>query len=304
MGESEAFFLRFPFSGLTIMVSGPLPKKSIEVGNARIAYLEKGQDRPVVFLHGIPTSSFLWRGVMAGVSRRYRCLAPDLLGLGDTEVGLDQDYSMPAQAEMVAGFLERLGLSHAAIAAHDQGGACAQILAARYPDMVTHLVLVNSVAYNNWPVPGVKRLMWSLKNPGLVWALDLAFLVAPLQLGKCMLRKTVCNRAVLTDDVVREYMRPIGSSRLRRRRFRKFTLSSDCRYTQEVARDLEKFNRPTMIVWGKKDPFLPVIWAERLKGGIGGFRRLEMITAAGHFVPEEKPELLGNLILDFLASEG
>jgi len=282
------------------MMEDSTEKKFIELGGARIAYLEKGRGLPVVFLHGIPTSSFLWRNVIAVVGRRYRCLAPDLLGLGDTEVGLDQDYSMPAQAKMVAGFLSMLGLPRAAIVAHDQGGACAQILAARYSDIVSHLVLVNSVAFDNWPVPGVKRLMRMLRIPFLVWALDVAFNIAPLRLGKFMLRQTVFNRSVLTSEVVRGYMRPIGSNRLRRRRFRRFTLSGDCRYTQEVAQDLEKFCKPTMIIWGRKDPFLPFIWAERLKERIGGSRRLALVPDAGHFVPEEKPEVLGKLILDFL----
>ena len=279
-------------------------KRYVDLGDVRVSCLERGEGDPVIFIHGIPTSSFLWRKVMAVVGSRFHCYAPDLMGLGDTEVSLDHDYSMPAQADVVSRFVKTLGFPSAAIVGHDQGGACAQILAARYPDIVTHLVLVNSVAYDNWPVRGVKRMMRLLRIPLLVWALDAAFMIAPLRTGKRMLRHTVFDRSVLTNDVVREYMRPIGSSRSRRRRFRRYTLSGDCRYTQEVARDLKKFNRPTMIVWGTEDPFLPVVWAERLAEGIGGSRRLEMVPAAGHFLPEEKPEALGNLILDFLSSTG
>ena len=71
-----------------------------------------------------------------------------------------------------------------------------------------------------------------------------------------------------------------------------------------VAKDLEKYDRPTMVVWGTEDRFLPLRWGERLFAGIKGARRLERIPSTGHFVPEEKPEVLANLILDFLGAAG
>ena len=279
-------------------------KKFVALDAARVAYREKGEGKPVLFVHGIPTFSFLWRGVMNTVGRRFRCLAPDLMGLGDTEVSLDRDYSMPAQADMVFRFMKKLELPPSAVVAHDQGGACAQILATRHPEMTTHLVLVNSVAYDNWPVPEVKRTMRIFRILPLVWAVDVAFSLGPKMVGRRMFRKTVADRTVFTDTVIAEYVRAIGSSRARRRRFRKFALAGDCAYTMRVAKDLEKYDRPTMVVWGTEDRFLPLRWGERLFAGIKGARRLERIPSTGHFVPEEKPEVLANLILDFLGAAG
>lgn len=278
-------------------------KKHIQLKNARLAYVEKGDGRPVVFLHGIPTSSFLWRGVLEVVSNHFKCYALDLLGMGDTEVGLDQDYSMPAQAETVFQFFTELGISSAAVVGHDQGGACAQIFATGHREVTTHLVLVNSVAYDNWPVPEVRRLQRLMKIPLFVWMFDVAVSMTPFFVGKFMLRNIVYDRSVLREEVVREYARAIGANRRKRRKFRKFVLSGDNRYTQEVAKKLKEFDHPTMIVWGEEDPFLPVAWARRLCEGIQGATRLELIAGAGHLLPEEKPEILGDLIVDFLRSE-
>ena len=275
-------------------------KKFIRVGQARVAFFEKGEGEPVIFIHGLPTSSFLWRGVAGVVSENFHCLAPDLLGMGDTEVALNQDYTMPAQAEMISGFLKALEIPRAAIVAHDQGGACAQILAVRFPRLVSHLILVDSVAYDNWPVYQVRRMQRWMKIPPAVWLLDLALSISRVKVVKFMFRNLVANKFVLNDEVIEEYSRGIGADRERRKRFRRFVLAGDGKYTVAVAPGLAKFDRPTMIVWAAEDKIIPRHWGERLSREIPGARGLELVPGAGHLVPEEKPEILGRLIVDFL----
>jgi pimeloyl-ACP methyl ester carboxylesterase len=275
----------------------------VPVGPARVAFFEKGEGFPIVFIHGLPTSSFLWRGVAEVASGKFRCLAPDLLGMGDTEVAPDQDFSMPAQAEMIRGFLDALKIPQAAIVAHDQGGACAQIFAARFPEMVSHLILVDSVAYDYWPVFEVRRMQRWLKVPPAVWAWNLALRIDRIKVVKFMFRKLVFNQAVLSNEVMEEYSRTIGADPESRERFRRFVLAGDGQYTLAAAPLLARFDRPTMIVWGAEDKVLPVSWGERLYREIPGARRFELVPGAGHLVPEEKPEVLGRLIIDFLNSE-
>jgi len=281
----------------------PSYKKFIPVGPARVAFFEKGEGHPIVFIHGLPTSSFLWRGVMETARSKFKCLAPDLLGMGDTEVAPDQDFSMPAQAEMIRGLLDALKIPRAAIVAHDQGGACAQIFATRFPEMVSHLILVDSVAYDYWPVFEVRRMQRWLKILPAVWALNLALRIDRIKVVKFMFRKLVFNQAVLSDEVMEEYSRTIGADPERRERFRRFVLAGDGQYTLAAAPLLAKFDRPTMIVWGAEDKVLPVSWGERLYREIPGARRLELVPGAGHLVPEEKPEVLGRLTVEFLNSE-
>src|SRR5215216_1966678 len=126
-------------------------KRYVEVGEARVAYREEGDGEPLLLLHGCPFSSFIWRKVIPLLSPRYRCMAPDLLGLGDTETPEGADWSLRAQAAMVIGFLDALGIERAHVVGHDQGGAIAQLLASEHPERVDRLVISNAEAYDNWP---------------------------------------------------------------------------------------------------------------------------------------------------------
>lgn len=92
----------------------PLTKRHARLGDSTIAYIDEGSGPAVLLLHGCPFSSFVWRRVIGGLRDRYRCLAPDLLGLGDTETPPGADWRLPAQTAAVIGLLDRLGL--------DQGG--------------------------------------------------------------------------------------------------------------------------------------------------------------------------------------
>ena len=71
----------------------------VQIGDVRMAYTDQGKGRPILLVHGIPTSSYLWRNVIRELEDEFRLIAPDLMGLGDTETPLDHRYDMEAQAE-------------------------------------------------------------------------------------------------------------------------------------------------------------------------------------------------------------
>jgi pimeloyl-ACP methyl ester carboxylesterase len=91
-------------------------KRHAQVGVHRIAFVEVGDGPPVLLLHGCPFSSFVWRHVVTELSSAFRCVAPDLLGLGDTETPAGADWSLPAQMAAMLGLLDRLGLERVAVA--------------------------------------------------------------------------------------------------------------------------------------------------------------------------------------------
>src|SRR5918995_5327145 len=88
-------------------------KRFLDVGEAKVAYYEEGEGKLLLLLHGCPFSSYIWRKVIPLLSPRYRCLAPDLLGLGDTETPEGTDWSLRAQTAMVVGLLDALGVQRA-----------------------------------------------------------------------------------------------------------------------------------------------------------------------------------------------
>jgi len=119
-------------------------KQFCEVLGKRMAYSEFGNGPPVVFLHGNPASSYIWRNIMPHVAPQARCIAPDLIGMGDSEKleGTDPDrYGFLQHRRFVDGFLEQLDVTNDVVfVGHDWGGALAMDWARRHPDAMRGIV--------------------------------------------------------------------------------------------------------------------------------------------------------------------
>ncbi|HEY3142208.1 MAG TPA: alpha/beta fold hydrolase [Acidimicrobiales bacterium] len=284
-----------------------LAKQYAHVGETRVAYQDHGTGPPVVLLHGCPFSSFVWRNILPPLAAAgHRCLAPDLLGLGDTETPPDADWSLPAQAATVIGWLDVLGLDRVAVVGHDHGGAVAQLLAAQHPERIDRLVLSNVEAYDHWPssderpfitatqLPGVGRLvLWAWSRPAL---LRLALAAG----------HAVSDRSVLTAELARGYVRANLSDPHKRAKTRRFLAGqidpANNRATLDALDGLRHFERPTMLLWGSNDPHFGPPWAQRLAADIPGVERVEVLDNAGHLLMEDQPQHVADLLTQFLTA--
>jgi pimeloyl-ACP methyl ester carboxylesterase len=209
-----------------------------------------------------------------------------------------EDLTAPMLAELLLAWFDRLGLDRLALVAHDQGGAVAQQLLAQQPDRITHLALVDSVAYDNWPVRLVASAMRLARTPGLdtvAYALRL-----PRPIGKLAFRRLVHDPACLTPEIVDEYLRPLLTPE-GRERARRFLLAGDHRFTVECVDALRSWAGPALVVWGADDPFLSPSWGLRLVDDLAGAERLELLPFCGHLAPEERPAELAALVRSLLA---
>lgn len=98
-------------------------KKLIDLGGYKVAYIDMGRGEPVILLHGCPFSLYEWRDVAPLLAKHFRVVAPDLIGLGDTPVRLNDDYRLPRDVQMVTALMDRLGIHSARFIGHDHGGA-------------------------------------------------------------------------------------------------------------------------------------------------------------------------------------
>jgi pimeloyl-ACP methyl ester carboxylesterase len=273
-------------------------KRTQRVGPAEIAYVESGADGApaTVFLHGFPTHSYLWRRVLFELAGTVHGFAPDLMGLGDTVVSPYADFTAPMQAELLLEWLDKLGLDDVLLVGHEQGGAVAQQIVANHPERVSGLVLVDSVAYDNWPIPLAAQVMRLARTPGLdtvAYALDLPRRLAHnARLG---FRRAVHDNSVMTDAVIDEYLRPVSTVE-GRERARRYLLAGDSRYTLECVPGLQAFEKPALVVWGADDAFFSPSWGVRLAADLPGCDGVELLPFCGHLVPEERPEELASLI--------
>jgi haloalkane dehalogenase len=144
----------------TADVSWKERKQYADVLGHRMAYVEEGEGAPIVFLHGNPTSSFLWRFVMAELTGEGRCIAPDLIGMGDSDklpAGDEGRYTFVRHREFLDALLEQLGVAEdVTFVIHDWGSALGFDWARRHPDAVRGIAYMEAVvqaldSWDSWP---------------------------------------------------------------------------------------------------------------------------------------------------------
>src|SRR5215213_6716325 len=280
-------------------------KRFVRVGKADVAYYEEGNGEPLLLLHGCPFSSYIWRKVIPRLSSHYRCLAPDLIGLGATETPEGADWSLRAQAAMVVGLLDALGIERAHVVGHDHGGAVAQLLAAEHPERIDRLVLSNAEAYDNWPSAEERPFVRSTQIPVLGDVVLWAWSRRPLFRLTLKEAKAVHDQKVLSAELLDGYVRANLSDRHRRAKTKRFLAGQfdpdNNRITTELLGGLKRFDHPRLLLWAKDDPHSGPEWGERLYNEVPGAVRLELLPNAGHLLMEEKHERFAALVDEFLS---
>jgi pimeloyl-ACP methyl ester carboxylesterase len=267
----------------------------VDLAGVRLYYYAagtRGVGEPVVFLHGFPTSSHLWSDVVPIVPAGHRVVVLDLLGYGRSDRPHGQPVDIRGHADRVIDLLDNLGINYACIVGHDVGGGIAQSLAVRFPQRVSRLLLVSSVAFTEWPTRNVKlaRAMLPLtRHLPATWLLSIL--------------RTDLLRGYQNHDrgarSIELYVRPFASAE-GRDAFMEHLLALNSADTEALAPRLKDIIVPTAILWGRNDPFLPVALGERLQEAIPG-ATLDVITTGSHFVPEDAPARVGNALANLLA---
>jgi len=268
-------------------------KRKIRTFAGDIAYLRTGQGPPLVLLHGIPSSSYLWRDVIEPLSATFEVLAPDLLGFGDSDKRMDVDLSIAAQARYVVAFMETIGVHQAAVAGHDIGGGVAQLMAVDEPQRVARLILIDSIVDNNWPIPDIARL----KEP----AWDQIMVNIDLRRGlRKGLEAGVVTPGRVTDEMVDEWTRPFQDLGGRRAYLRAARALNNRDLTSR-AKHIDEIETPTLILWGANDAFLEPGWAETLHHRLRE-STVQIIDPGGHFLPLDRPDAVAEAITRFLTT--
>lgn len=265
--------------------------QTAQVEGHRLAYLDEGEGPPVLLIHGIPTSSLLWRGVIPALSDQYRVIAPDLLNYGRSDKPARADVSIAAQARLLVGLLDGLGIRRADVVAHDIGGGVAQIMALRRPERIRKLVLCSSVCFDSWPIPEFEPL----QKPEAEAEMTLDEFTKML---REFLPQGVHSSASLDEEAMEILMAPWSSEEGKRALFRNFR-RLDPEYTEAIGDELGDLDQETLILWGREDPFQDPAYAERLRAAIPR-AELVWLEDAAHWTMEEKPDEVGRILRAFL----
>ena len=152
-----------------ISAAFPYQKQRRRILGSEMAYVDVGSGPPVVFLHGNPTSSYLWRNVIPPVAATHRCLAPDLVGMGESRKAPDGAYRFVDHARYLDSWLQGMGLTRdVTFVVHDWGSALGFHWARRNPERMRALVymeaLVQPVTWADWP-EAARKIFQAMRSP-------------------------------------------------------------------------------------------------------------------------------------------
>ena len=153
----------------SISAKDPYQRKRIGALDSDMAYVDTGSGDPVVFLHGNPTSSYLWRNVIPPVAKAHRCLAPDLIGMGDSGKNPAGSYRFVDHARYLDAWFEALGLTQdVTLVVHDWGSALGFYWAHRHPDRIKALAymeaIVQPLTWATWP-DTARQIFQAMRSP-------------------------------------------------------------------------------------------------------------------------------------------
>jgi haloalkane dehalogenase len=267
-----------------------------QVGDLRIARHDEGDGPPVVFFHGEPTWSYLWRKVIPPIrDAGHRCIAPDLAGFGRSDKPTQLDwYSYDRHVEVMAALLERLELRGATAVVHDWGGPIGLRLAVEHPDWFDRLVVLDSGVFT-----GRQRMSDA-------WHQFRAFVERTEDLPIAMLVRGATARGLSDADAAAyEAPFPTVASKAGTRAFPLMLPTSpeqpgaaEGRRVLEALRDDE---RPALCLWADRDPVLTLETGRRFAARCG-MPEPEVVEDASHFLQEDAGEEIGRRIARWLTS--
>ncbi len=246
-----------------------------------------GPGRPVLFVHGVGSSSYLWRNVIGELDGQRRCVAVDLPLHGYTPAAADQDFSLPGLARFVADCCDALELTDIDLVANDTGGAISQVFAAGHAERLHTLTLTNCEAHDNVPPKALLPAVL-LARLGLLARLTPRILARDIRTGKKrMYRGVYTDIANLPDEIARVWMEPQLTPE-GARQAQRLLLSLHARDLLAAEPALRRLQVPTLIVWGTGDRFFRVTWAYWLRDTIPGATEVVELDGARLFFPDER----------------
>jgi len=268
-------------------------RRSIETLSGRIRFLEAGSGPPALFLHPALASACFWRHQLAGLSAERRCIAPDMLAHGETEIILAQPVTPLANARMLREFLDALQLYDVDLVGCGAGGVVALLFAALHPSRVRSLALVQTPSPDEAPAHGIPPLASLAVEGRLRSALEQMRAYPRIFRAETAFGEAYERPEAIPEAVIHAYLTPFLRTEQRTRDVERFLAAFSGVGDMCLCARLGRICAPTLVAWGDADPWLPPDQAERLAAALPGSpRRLAFAGARARFA-EERPDALG-----------
>ena len=284
-----------------------IQKKYIEIAGKKMAVIDEGSGEPIVFLHGNPTSSYLWRNIAPNFKETNRIIVPDLMGMGDSEKldGIDNpSYNLMGHYDFLDQLLDKLEIgNNIHFVIHDWGCALGMIYARLNSEKIKSITFMEGIAipltWEKWPE--IARKIFSLfrSDAGEELVLEKNFFVERLLLTDPI--------SPMSEEDKKEYLRPyINAGESRRPTLtwpRNIPLDGkEPIETLEAVKANSEFHSSSSIpkLFINADPGLLLVGEQREE--IRSWKNLEEVTVKGnHFIQEDSPEEITNYLKSFMS---
>lgn len=290
------FVFIFPFFHNIEKMNGQMASRNsggafVRLDNGlNLHYLESGSGgNNIILLHGFCSSSYTWKQTIPALAGFMHVYAPDVMGFGFSDKPLDGTYNYDKFADIVLQFMDKKGIKKATIAGSSMGGGVTVTFAAKYPERVDRVILVDSAGY---PHKGSGPLKL-LGTP--VFGTFLLSLNNPTVMGVVLKQTSFHDDAQVTTERMNAYFQPFrvhGAANAAGKTVNAIAGAS-------LRDKIKKIDRPTLIVWGKEDALIPFDNARRFQSDIKD-SELATIPQCGHLPQEERPEAFNRAVTQFL----
>lgn len=259
-----------------------------------IACIDHGQGEAALFLHGFPLNSFQWRGAIERLARYRRCIAPDFLGLGHSEVADGQDLAPREQVAMLVAVLDRLGIDRVDVIANDSGGQAAQLLVAAHPQRVRSLLLSNCDSEINSPPAAMAPVIELARENRWVdewivpWHADPVLARSDAGIGAMC----YADPGHPGDEAIAAYFSPLIASPRRKALANAYAVALARNPLTGIGPRLARCGVPTRIVWGMADTIFAPADADHLDRAFDRSLGVRRLPGYKLFWPEERPDVI------------
>ena len=260
----------------------------VQTPSGPASYIDTGgPGRVALFVHGLGTSSYLWRHVIDQLDGQRRCVAVDLPLHGLTPAAADQDFTLPGFARFLAGFCAGLELTDIDLVANDTGGAISQVFATSHPELLHTLTLTNCETHKNMPPKVLLPAAW-LAHLGLAARISPRLLRDIRRGRKRFYGLGYQDIETLPVDLARFWLETQFATPELARQNQRIMTSLHARDLLAVEPALARLQVPTLIVWGTSDIFFRRKWAYWLRDTIPGATEVVELAGGRLFFPDER----------------
>jgi pimeloyl-ACP methyl ester carboxylesterase len=250
-------------------------------------------------------NGFQWRAMLDDLAADRRCVAPDLMGLGYSEILAEQDLSFVAQARMLNSFLDQIGIDAVDLVGSDSGGGISQTFAANYPERIRSLTLLNCEVHDTCPNAMTKNFFDLVKSRAIVQGFKL--MLQDQSAAQAQLNGVYEDaESIATPEVVKIYFEPLVASGLRAEQVcRVADLETNRPQLIASAVQLRKLKTPAQVIWAEADTVFDMKPSlDWLRANLGGISRVITVPRAKLYFQEEHPRLVSTMLREFWGIDG